>query len=81
MPGAGIEPASPGFQPGAKPPQLPGQATTNTAFDTTSGADGIRTRDLMAASHALSQLSYGPKVPPGGFEPRHLLLERQVSYH
>ena len=25
------------------------------------GADGIRTRDLLAASQTLSQLSYGPK--------------------
>ena len=26
------------------------------------GAEGDRTPDLMTASHALSQLSYGPKV-------------------
>ncbi len=28
-----------------------------------SGADGARTRDLLAASQTLSQLSYGPLVP------------------
>jgi hypothetical protein len=27
-----------------------------------SGADGARTRDLLAASQTLSQLSYGPKL-------------------
>ena len=27
-----------------------------------SGAEGDRTPDLMTASHALSQLSYGPKI-------------------
>src|SRR3954467_4563014 len=31
--------------------------------ETISGADGARTRDLHAASVALSQLSYGPKRP------------------
>jgi hypothetical protein len=30
------------------------------ADGTVSGADGDRTRDLMHAMHALSQLSYGP---------------------
>ena len=29
--------------------------------DTIGGAEGDRTPDLMTASHALSQLSYGPK--------------------
>jgi hypothetical protein len=27
-----------------------------------SGANGIRTRDLLAASQTLSQLSYGPEM-------------------
>jgi hypothetical protein len=31
-----------------------------TAQGEESGADGTRTRDLVAASHSLSQLSYGP---------------------
>jgi hypothetical protein len=30
-------------------------------FDAIGGAEGDRTPDLMTASHALSQLSYGPK--------------------
>jgi hypothetical protein len=29
-------------------------------FRSKSGANGIRTRDLLAASQTLSQLSYGP---------------------
>ena len=30
------------------------------------GAEGDRTPDLMTASHALSQLSYGPKISAQG---------------
>jgi hypothetical protein len=31
-------------------------------YDLINGAEGDRTPDLMTASHALSQLSYGPLV-------------------
>ena len=34
------------------------------AFVKGSGANGIRTRDLLAASQTLSQLSYGPLIGP-----------------
>jgi hypothetical protein len=33
-----------------------------------SGADGARTRDLLAASQTLSQLSYGPELPKCSLE-------------
>jgi hypothetical protein len=36
--------------------RLPGQKVDESE----NGADGIRTRDLLAASQTLSQLSYGP---------------------
>jgi hypothetical protein len=33
------------------------------AFGEYGGADGDRTRDLLVANEALSQLSYSPKTP------------------
>ena len=41
-------------------PEL-GEATRRSSRGR-SGADGARTRDLLAASQTLSQLSYGPKL-------------------
>ena len=35
--------------------------TARSHFRANGGAEGDRTPDLMTASHALSQLSYGPK--------------------
>ena len=48
---------------GSQPVQNKQKASTMDAFlvDNIGGAEGDRTPDLMTASHALSQLSYGPK--------------------
>ena len=45
------------------PRQLPLQVRSESLWvkiETIGGAEGDRTPDLMTASHALSQLSYGP---------------------
>jgi hypothetical protein len=42
----------------SRPPRIPAPAEG----DRFSGANGIRTRDLLHAEQALSQLSYGPEM-------------------
>src|SRR6266849_6410774 len=45
------------------------------------GDDGVGTRDLVVANHALSQLSYIPACTPGGLRPpaRHIYARRLAT--